>query len=64
MPLRKPTDDDNDHKRGEPNAHAFPPEAYQYEAELKVETVKIIQAEADKKLALDEWVVVDGVDKR
>jgi hypothetical protein len=64
MPLCKPTDDDHKHERAVPSARVFPPEAYQYEAELKVETVKIIQTEADKVLAKDEWIVIDGVDKR
>ena len=62
MPLRKPTDDDGEFALQV--APAFPPEAYQYEAELTVETVKAIQARADKILCKEEWAVIDGVDKR
>lgn len=64
MPLHKPTNDGDKDKRAAPTTLAFPPEAYQYDAELKVETVKLIQAKADKVLSQDEWVVIDGVDKR
>ncbi len=29
---------------------------------MKIETVKLIQKEADKTLLKEEWVVIDGVD--
>jgi hypothetical protein len=61
MPLRKQDDaqDDGDVKTV---TELFPPEAYQYEAELTVEKVKLIQAKADKVLSKEEWVIIDGVD--
>jgi hypothetical protein len=64
MPLRKPTDDEQDGAQTASVAQTFPPEAYQYEAELKVEIVQTIQARADKVLCKEEWTVIDGVDKR
>lgn len=33
------------------------------DAELKIETIALIQARADKVLNQEEWVVIDGVDK-
>ena len=63
MPLRKPTDDGNGHTPMM-NNRAFPPEAYQYEADVTAEAVERIQAEADKVLCCEEWVVIDGVNKR
>lgn len=70
MPLRKPTDETNPTEvalaeiQRALEAGEVPPEAYHYEAELKVEVVRRIQAEADKVLNQEEWVVIDGVDKR
>jgi hypothetical protein len=70
MPLHKPTDIDPTEaalakiQEALEVADDLPVEAYHYEAELKVEVVKRIQAEADKVLNQDEWVVIDGVDKR
>jgi hypothetical protein len=65
MPLRKP---DDTYEDGDGTvltvAKPFPPEAYEYEAELKPEKIKVIQAKADKILSQEEWVIVDGVDKR
>jgi hypothetical protein len=61
MPLRKPDDthDDGDDAVTQP----FPPEAYQYEAELTPEKVARVQAKADVVLKQEDWVVIDGVDK-
>jgi len=65
MPLRKPDDTYDD---GEApvmtTAKPFPPEAYEYEADLSPEKIKTIQAKADKILSQEEWVIIDGVDKR
>jgi hypothetical protein len=65
MPRRKPDDTRDESKDGSSSvSQTIPPEAYQYEAELKVEMVKLIQARADKLLSEEEWVVIDGVNKR
>jgi hypothetical protein len=68
MPLRKKEDIEQNALEAIQEALAQPspllPESYQYEAELKMEVVKRIQVEADKILSQEEWVVIDGVDKR
>jgi hypothetical protein len=78
MPLRKPEDDATGEAlkaiqealeaRKNVSLDALydpaPPEAFHYEAELNVETVKKIQQKADETLQKEEWVVIDGVDKR
>ena len=75
MPLRKPTDTQSNATDAALKAiqealgqtSAFEPlsaEAGHYEAELTVETVKRIQKRADETLSKEEWVVIDGVDKR
>jgi len=79
MPLRKPTDAteavltaiqeairlrDDAPATQAADAAPLPREAYHYEAELKVEVVKRIQQKADETLKQEEWVVIDGVDKR
>jgi hypothetical protein len=66
MPLRKP-DGTSDHG-GAPvetmGGQQFPPEAYAYDSDITDHVVKRVQREADKILAQDEWVVVDGVGKQ
>jgi hypothetical protein len=65
MPLRKPDDTYEDGDVTVLTAtKPFPPEAYEYEAELSPEKIKLIQAKADKILSEEEWVIVDGVGKR
>jgi hypothetical protein len=77
MPLRKPDDDAmgealkaiQEALEAHPaSTHAFydvaPPEAFHYESELNVETIEKIQQKADETLQKEEWVVIDGVDKR
>lgn len=72
MPLRKPTDTESDATETALSAiqealgqtAAFAPLPEHYEAELTVETVNRIQKKADETLSKDEWVVIDGVDKR
>ena len=80
MPLRKPTNTQSDaaeaaleaiqealniQEASETSAFApLPVEAHHYEAELTIETVKRIQQKADETLNKEEWVVIDGVDKR
>jgi hypothetical protein len=65
MPLRK-TDDDDHHSTAiaDSSNRPFPPEAYQYDGELKVEVVQALQKKADLRLSKEEWVVIDGIDKR
>lgn len=66
MPHRRMTGspNDGDHPSAPPGAREFPPEAFQYDAEVKAETVKLIQRRADETLDREEWVVIDGVGKR
>jgi hypothetical protein len=68
MPLRKPDTDATEAALSEIQRvlgyDSLPQEAFHYEAELKVEVVKQIQAKADAVLNKEEWVVIDGVDKR
>jgi hypothetical protein len=62
MPLRKP-DPEEINSLPIP-ARTIPPEAYEYEAPLNPEAIKLIQERADKTLLKEEWVVIDGVNKR
>jgi hypothetical protein len=64
MPLRKPTDHEDGDESAPVVARPFPPEAYEYEAELSAEVVGKIQDRADEQLRKDEWVVIDGIGKR
>jgi hypothetical protein len=65
MPLRKPTDEihdgDND---GQGTPQPFPPEAYAYDSDVTDEVVRRVQAEANKVLKQDKWIVIDGVTER
>ena len=69
MPLRK-TDDGDDHNNGGKAAgenamgEKFPPEAFAYDSNITEAVVKRVQAEADKVLSQEEWIVVDGVRER
>jgi hypothetical protein len=65
MPLRK--QDDKDKGNAEAVATTgkkFPPEAYAYDSDITEDVVNRVQAEADKVLSKDDWVVVDGVAKQ
>jgi hypothetical protein len=62
MPFRKPADAHDDQKTA--RGGKFPPEAYAYDSDITDEVVKRVQSEADKKLAEDEWTVIDGVGKQ
>jgi hypothetical protein len=49
---------------GATTGQKFPPEAYAYDSDITDHVIKRVQSEAEKILCNDEWVVVDGVDKR
>jgi hypothetical protein len=64
MPLPRPDDTHDDGHNTGAAARPFPPEAHAYDTDVSAKVVKRVQAEADKILSKDEWVVIDGVDKR
>jgi hypothetical protein len=65
MPLRKPGDTNDDgHDDVVATSKRFPPEAHAYDTDVTDKVVKRVKAEAEKVLEKDEWVVIDGVDKR
>jgi hypothetical protein len=42
-------------------AKDFPPEAYSYDDPIEKDVVAAIQKEADKKLNLQEWTVIERI---
>jgi hypothetical protein len=65
MPLRKPEDESAHTAVPETAAgNKFPPEAYNYDSDVSDVVVSRVQALADKTLAHEKWVVVDGVGKQ
>ena len=64
MPLRKPDDTVEREEPATVSGGKFPPEADAYDTDVTEKVVKNVQKQADKILAGDEWVVIDGVDGR
>lgn len=64
MPLRKSEDKTMHPTVPETVAgNKFPPEAYNYDSDISTDVVCRVQAVADKILAKEKWVVIDGVGK-
>lgn len=59
MPLRKPTDTYDEPKTT--GGNKFPPEAYAYDSDITDRVVNRVRSEAEKIMAADEWVPIDGV---
>jgi hypothetical protein len=65
MPRRRPDETHEKRDDGEPvTSPPFPPEAYTYDSDVTDEATRRVQAEADKILNKENWVVIDGDDKR
>ena len=58
-PLRKP-DGSEAAEVSSVSSRRPPPEAFEYEDDVKPEVVKTLQEKADITLSKEEWVVIDG----
>ena len=64
MPLRKRLARKARPKHSNAASQPFPLEAYRYDSDVIEKVTHRVQEQADKILAKDKWVVIDGVKKR
>jgi hypothetical protein len=64
MPLRKPEDETIPPVHETAAGTKFPSEAFNYDSDVSDAVVSRVQAEADKTMSCEKWVVIDGVGKQ